>query len=130
MSDHIAAAPAEDKGLGQANFPSYLIGFILSIGLTLAAYFIVVDKWLSGWGLTFGLAVLAIAQLLVQLFFFLHLSRRPSQRWKVVVFGFALVVVIILVFGTLWIMYNLNYHHQRTLTPAETNTYIQSQDGL
>jgi len=37
------------------------------------------------------------------------------------------LIVVIVVGGSLWIMKNLNY---RTMTPAETNTYLRDHEGL
>jgi heme/copper-type cytochrome/quinol oxidase subunit 4 len=54
---------------------------------------------------------LAIAQLITQLLFFLHLEKEPKPRWNLLVLSFAVTVAVILVFGSLWIMQNLNYRH-------------------
>ncbi len=106
----------------------YVTGYILSLLYTLDAY-LVVTKHLYGSTHTMLLiAGLAIVQLIVQLVFFLHLGRESKPRWKLVVFGFMLMVLLILVFGSLWIMQNLNYHH--VSSPSQVNTYLSSQDGL
>jgi cytochrome o ubiquinol oxidase operon protein cyoD len=105
---------------------SYVIGFIFSIYLTVTAYLLVVDHTLSGWALMLLIASLALAQFLVQLLFFLHLGRETKPRWKLLVFIFMIVIVVILVGGSLWIMANLNYH----MTQSQINTYLRSQDGL
>ncbi len=52
---------------------SYVIGFVLSLALTLTAYSFVTGNILSGWTLTYVLLGLALAQMLIQLLFFLHL---------------------------------------------------------
>ena len=62
----------------------------------------------SGWTLVGALAALAVAQLMVQLVFFLHLGTESKPRWNLTVVLFALMVVVILVFGSLWIMKNIN----------------------
>jgi cytochrome o ubiquinol oxidase operon protein cyoD len=91
---------------------SYTWGFGLSIVFTLAAYLLAHGRTDGGWSLIYLLAVLAIIQLFVQLVFFLHLGRESRPRWNLTVFGFAFMVVAILVFGSLWIMKNLSYGHQ------------------
>jgi cytochrome o ubiquinol oxidase operon protein cyoD len=98
---------------------SYTIGFALSVVLTLAAYLIVVNHSFKGWDLTFVLAGLAVAQLLVQLLFFLHLGRESRPRWNLQVLLFAAGVVFIVVFGSLWIMKNLQYNHSHQTTPDQ-----------
>lgn len=92
------------------SFKSYLIGFSLSLALTLAAYFFVVKKIAAGLTLDCILAGLALLQAVVQLILFLNLTREPKPRWNLVVFLFMILVVAILVFGSMWIMYHLNYN--------------------
>jgi len=92
---------------------TYATGFAFSIILTLAAYLLVVKNVFNGWGLIFALAALAVTQLLVQLVFFLHVGRESKPRWNLTVMAFAAMVVVILVFGSLWIMKNLQYNHAK-----------------
>jgi cytochrome o ubiquinol oxidase operon protein cyoD len=106
---------------------SYLLGFALSLYLTLMAYVAVVHHLFSRRILLFVLPGLALTQFVVQMIFFLHIGREFRPRWKLFVFLFMLLIVTILVGGSIWIMSNLNYHMQ---TPAEVNKYLQSQDGL
>lgn len=94
---------------------SYSLGFVLSVILTLAAYYLVVNQVSSGWGLAYAIIGLALVQLLVQLVCFLHLGRESEPRWNLLVFDFTLVVVVILVIGSIWIMNNLHYN----MTPQE-----------
>jgi cytochrome o ubiquinol oxidase operon protein cyoD len=105
---------------------SYVTGFLLSIILTLAAYLSVVYHWLSRRGLIALVAGLALAQFLTQTLFFLHLGREAKPRWKLAVFLFMVSVVCILVFGSLWIMSNLNYR----MTPEQIKAYLHTQDGI
>jgi len=108
---------------------SYTVGFLLSIVLTLAAYTLVTNHDLASWSLVFALIGLAIAQLFVQMVFFLHLAKKSKPRWNLMVFLFMLMVVIIVVVGSLWIMYNLNYR-QIPKTQQQINQYLNSQGGL
>jgi cytochrome o ubiquinol oxidase subunit IV len=112
---------------------SYTTGFILSLVLTLAAYITVVQELFSGWTLVGVLATLAVTQLMVQLVFFLHLGRESKPRWNLTVALFAAMVVSILVFGSLWIMKNIQYNHQHGgghgMTPAQTDNFIKQDEG-
>jgi cytochrome o ubiquinol oxidase operon protein cyoD len=109
---------------------SYTVGFVLSLVLTLAAYLLVSHGVYDGWALVGALAVLAVTQLFVQLGFFLHLGRESRPRWNLTVMLFAVMVVFIVVFGSLWIMKNLQYnHHHHGLTPAQTNDLIIHDEG-
>ena len=115
-----------------ASVESYVIGYVLSLGLTLAAYFYVYEHNLlhatSGPGpwLVPILITLALGQFLTQLIFFFHLGRESKPRWKLVVFLMMILIVSIIVFGSLWIMSNLNYR----MTPSQIDNYMQSQDGF
>ena len=104
---------------------SYISGFVLSILLTLAAYFAVTQHSYTGTMLVTVIIALAIAQVLVQLFFFLHLGKETKPRWKLAVLLTMLVVLGILVFGSLWIMQNLNYH----MSPDQMNSYMIQQNS-
>ncbi|HEX4774444.1 MAG TPA: cytochrome o ubiquinol oxidase subunit IV [Candidatus Saccharimonadales bacterium] len=106
---------------------SYSLGFGLSLLLTLVAYIFANSHKGSGWALIYVLAALAITQLFVQLVFFLHLGRESKPRWNLTVFAFAAMVVVILAFGSLWIMKNLNYGHQ--LPANETPQQIIQDEG-
>ena len=108
---------------------SYLVGFVLSILLTLAAYMSVVNKLFVGRTLIVFVVSLAVVQLLVQLLFFLHLGRETKPRWNLVIFLFMLLVVGIIAGGSLWIMHNLDYnmmpeHHH------DLNTYMKEHEGI
>jgi len=87
---------------------SYIVGFILSILLTIVPYVLVVNHILASEPTFIAIVVLAVLQLLVQLIFFLHLSTAPAHRTTLLSFVFTVVVLFILVAGTLWIMYNMN----------------------
>lgn len=106
---------------------SYTIGFILSLLLTLIPYFAVTEKLWSGTALYAILAACAIAQVFVQLVFFLHLNHEKRPHWQRMAFGFMTVVVIIVVFGSLWIMTNLDYH---MMPSHEVDTYIQDEEAI
>ena len=88
---------------------SYVYGFILSLVLTFAAF------WLSPLFGRFAAAVIvliALLQLFVQMVFFLHLGNKQAPTWHRSLFAFALGVAAILIGGTLWIMHNLARLHQ------------------
>ncbi len=106
---------------------SYGTGFVLAILLTNVAFLLVASKALTGWGLAVALSALAIAQLWVQLRFFLHLGKESKPRWNLLMFLFAVMVVVIVVFGSLWIMQNLNYHG---MTPQDTDKSIIEDEGI
>jgi len=87
---------------------AYLIGFTAAVLLTAAAFLLVMLQLLSGYALIFTISVLAIIQAVVHLRFFLHVGEEPKPRWEMGVFFFMVMVLLIILVGTLWIMYDLN----------------------
>ncbi len=55
-----------------------------------------------------AITVLAVAQLLVQLIFFLHLGTAPEQRSNRVIFVLTSLLIATVVSGSLWVMHNAN----------------------
>ncbi|HSX36681.1 MAG TPA: cytochrome o ubiquinol oxidase subunit IV [Patescibacteria group bacterium] len=104
---------------------SYTIGFVSAVALTLIAFGVAGKHSLHGNKLIAVLLGLALVQFVLQLVFFLHVGRESKPRWKQLVLIMMLVVVLILVLGSIWVMYSLNYR----MTPQQINTYIQKQDG-
>jgi cytochrome o ubiquinol oxidase subunit IV len=92
-------------------FKSYITGFLLSVILAISA-FAVVDKHLFRKEvLFFSVGILTLVNLLVQVCFFLRLNARSEEdRWNLIFFIFTLFIILIVVTGSLWIMYNLNYY--------------------
>lgn len=92
------------------NFKSYVIGFAVSILLTLAAFILVGQKLFAGWTLGIIVAILGFIQATIQLMLFFNLTREAKPRWNMVIFLFMLLIVLIVVLGSIWIMENLNYN--------------------
>lgn len=121
------------KSQTKAAIISYAVGFALSIALTLIAFMLVQQHVGSGHTqishqmATIGIVSFAVVQLIVQLVFFLHLGQENRPRWNLVVFLFMLIVLVIVVFGSLWIMQNLNYN---MMTPVESKAYMHDHQGF
>lgn len=94
----------------------YVIGFALSIVLTLVAFFVVNQHAASNSPLfSYEIVIiiilcLAVAQLFVQLFFFLHMGKEKGPKWNLAVFISFISVILMVVIASLWIMYHLNYN--------------------
>lgn len=110
MADHsLVSKPANVQNV--KTIKAYVVGFALSLLLTLLAFAVVGFPEYSHAFIYGALAVLALSQLLVQVICFLRLNTRSTQdRWNLLAFVFTLIVVLILVGGSLWIMVNLNYN--------------------
>lgn len=104
----------------------YVIGFVWSVILTTTAF--------SATELTHGnrliavLVGLALAQLVIQLVYFLHLGQERGAKWNTLVFGFMGMVVAILVFGSWWIMSHLNYNAMSS--PQQRDHSIMTDEGI
>ncbi len=85
-------------------------GFIGSIVLTLITYFIATQHTLSKWTLIFIVMGMATLQAVVQLILFMHLGIESKPRWNLVFFFFTVVIMLVVLIGSIWIMYNLNYN--------------------
>lgn len=104
------AKPKMKYGAGLKTLKSYMWGLFLSLLFTIAAFAIVTDHRLSVQTLYFLLTVFAIMQLLAQVICFLRLNTSSEGNWNTMPFLFTILIVLVLVFGSLWIMWNLNYN--------------------
>lgn len=104
----------------------YIIGFVLSLILTLTAYFLVVEEVVSGLTLFAALGALAFIQMVVQLAYFLHLGEEVGPRYKLASFIFMGGILLIVVVGSVWIMNNLNYNMME-MTPQQKTDYMMTQ---
>jgi cytochrome o ubiquinol oxidase operon protein cyoD len=111
-----------------ARLRAYVTGFVLSIALTLAAYFVAVHPALPQRALFVALLVLACAQFAVQAVYFLHLGRGAASRDRLIVLSAAALIVLILVSGSLWIMFSLN--QRMAPDPAQMQQYMNDQQGI
>lgn len=111
MSAHEILKDIEDKH-HHGTLLSYIVGFGLSILLTLVAFTLVGQhSFLPSKGFeVVTLAILALAQLFIQVVFFLHVNTSPYARWNLLSFLFTVFVVVTIAGGSLWIMYNLDYN--------------------
>lgn len=103
------------KGALTGTLNSYLVGFFLSIVLTLAAYFAATESLFTTHIFILVAIGLALVQFVVQLIFFFHLAKETKPRWNLFVFLMMLFIIGIIVGGSLWIMFNLD---ARMLMPS------------
>jgi cytochrome o ubiquinol oxidase operon protein cyoD len=89
-------------------YKAYAIGFIASLLLTSASFLLVLTEALTGRSLVFTIVALAMVQAIFQLLFFLHVGQEAKPRWETVIFGFMLLLLLIIAVGSLWVMNDLN----------------------
>jgi cytochrome o ubiquinol oxidase subunit IV len=88
----------------------YLIGFALATLLSIVSFYIARNTLVWAPSIPIALSVLAIAQMGVHLVFFLHITSGPDNVNNVLALAFGLLIVMLLVFGSLWIMSHLNHN--------------------
>ncbi|WP_130618243.1 cytochrome o ubiquinol oxidase subunit IV [Dyella amyloliquefaciens] len=101
---------------------SYLIGFALSVVLTLASFGVVMSGLVPHDLMMPGIIVFGVAQLVVQLVCFLHMGTSPSQRSNLAIMLFTLLILAIVVVGSLWVLHNMNVnmmHPTSHMMPVE-----------
>lgn len=105
---------------------SYIMGFILSIVLTLIPYILVADHLLNPMVLIAVILVFAFIQLSVQLIFFLHMREESKPRLNLVIFLSFFGIILIVVVASLWIMQHLNYN----MSLVQLNNVMQYGEGF
>jgi cytochrome o ubiquinol oxidase operon protein cyoD len=102
--------PGTDTRGSTGRWPTYAVGFALAAGLTIASFALAHGHWLTPASLVAALVVLAIAQMIVHLIFFLHITTAPAQKTNILALLLTLLIISLVVIGSLWIMAQLNTH--------------------
>jgi cytochrome o ubiquinol oxidase subunit IV len=103
-------APIDSTGASVGTLKSYLTGFVLSLILTAISFALVMSGALSSSATLACIFSAGIVQILVHLYYFLHLDTSSAARWNVLAMIFTVLIMVLFVGGTLWIMYSL--HHR------------------
>lgn len=85
----------------------YVIGYGGSLLLTLVVFAIAHQFGIETKGDYLAIGLLGLAQLVVQLVYFLHIDRRRSSREDLDLILFSTLVLLIIIGGTVWILGNL-----------------------
>ena len=97
----------------------YVAGFVLSVILTAAAFWLVMGRvFESSVVTTFVILGLAIVQIYVHMVFFLHMTSKAEGGWSWMSLIFTLVLLIIMLSGSVWIMHHLKANTM-PLTPEQ-----------
>ncbi len=102
---HVEGAHAQDHG----NVKTYLIGFVLSVILTLLPFWMVMEGDFSKVTTLWGIVVFAIVQIWVHLKYFLHLNFVTEDgRASTISFLFSALIIFMVVGLSIWIIYESN----------------------
>ena len=104
-----AAHVHHPDGHDHGTYRSYAIGFILSVILTAIPFGLVMAGGFESRALTAVTVIgFAVVQILVHMVYFLHMNGRQEEGWTMLSTIFTVVVVVILLAGSLWVMYHMN----------------------
>jgi len=109
--EHNAHAASHDHQGGHGSLKSYVIGFILSIVLTILPLVVVLNGLMSKTATLVLILAMAILQFAVQLVFFMHLKEGKDAKWNMMALLLGLIILLTIVAGSIWIMtYNAVAH--------------------
>lgn len=88
-------------------------GFILSLILTLCAYYVIIHPEFFDFSNKTAVLVIfifALIQAFVQLMFFMNIWKEEGPPWNLTVLFSTITIIFIVIFFSIWIINHLNYH--------------------
>ncbi|MBW8908525.1 MAG: cytochrome o ubiquinol oxidase subunit IV [Mesorhizobium sp.] len=96
-------------GAAHGSLKGYLIGFVLSVILTAIPFWLMMGGAIDNKQATAVIImVFAAVQIVVHMVFFLHMNTASEGGWSMLALIFTLILVVIVLTGSLWVMYHLN----------------------
>jgi len=114
-TDHTHGHGAHGHGHGDhaahGTLKSYVIGFVLSVILTAIPFWLVMGGVIKD-STTTAFVILAIGavQIVVHMVYFLHMNTKSEGGWNMLALIFTGVLLVILLAGSLWVMFHLNHN--------------------
>ncbi|HYD60281.1 MAG TPA: cytochrome o ubiquinol oxidase subunit IV [Noviherbaspirillum sp.] len=101
----------DHAGHDHGSLKSYTIGFLLSVILTAIPFWLVMGNVFEKASTT-SIVLLAFAavQIVVHMIYFLHMNTKSEGGWNMLALIFTVVLVVIMLAGSLWVMYHLNHN--------------------
>lgn len=101
---------------GHGSLQGYLIGFVLSVVLTVIPFWLVMGHVLGNELFTVILILaLGVGQIFVHLRYFLHIDTTAEGGWQLMSTAFTIILIFIVLVGSIWVMYEL--HSNMMLKP-------------
>jgi cytochrome o ubiquinol oxidase operon protein cyoD len=127
-ADH---AGHDDHGHGHegdghhGSLKDYAIGFVLSVILTAIPFWLVMTKAFDKSSTT-AVVILGFAavQVIVHMIYFLHMNGKAEGGWSLLATIFTLVLLVIVLAGSIWVMYHMNVN----MMPSMGNDAHNMQD--
>lgn len=89
----------------------YLTGFVLAVILTVIPFWLVMGKVFNN---TYLMALILLAlgavQIVVHMVYFLDMNTKAEGGWSILALIFTTILVVIMLSGSLWVMYHLNHN--------------------
>nr|WP_315241000.1 cytochrome o ubiquinol oxidase subunit IV [uncultured Albidiferax sp.] len=97
-----------DSG-SHSTLKGYVTGFVLAVILTVIPFWLVMGKVFANPNLT-AMVILGIAavQIVVHMVYFLHMNSKLEGGWSLLALIFTLMLLVIMLAGSIWVMYHLN----------------------
>ena len=91
-----------------ATLRGYATGFGLSVVLTAIPFWLVMARVLPPAMTAFVILGFAAVQMLVHMVYFLHMNAKVEGGWSMLALLFTAAVVVIMLAGSIWVMFHLN----------------------
>ncbi|MBP7001073.1 MAG: cytochrome o ubiquinol oxidase subunit IV [Amaricoccus sp.] len=90
-------------------YREYMTGFVLAVVLTAIPFILVMTRLIPSPGYTAAIVLFcAVAQILVHMIYFLHMTPKAEDGWLLLSTIFTIVLVVITLAGSLWVVFHLN----------------------
>jgi cytochrome o ubiquinol oxidase subunit IV len=108
-----------DQHADHGSLKTYAIGFLLSVVLTAIPFWMVMDNVFRKPSVTaFVILGFAAVQIVVHMVYFLHMNSRAEGGWSMLALIFTVVLVVIVLSGSIWVMYHLNHNMMPAMAPG------------
>ena len=98
-----------DNHSSHGSYRSYLIGFALSVVLTIIPFWVVLGEveisTAAAIAIIFGLGAV---QIMVHVHYFLHVTIKAESGWQVMSMAFTAILLVIVLSGSVWVMTHLD----------------------
>ena len=103
-----AAHDTHHENHDHGSLKSYVTGFILAVILTVVPFALAMGGFFTPPQTALIVLVLAAVQIVVHLVYFLHMSPKSEGGWNMLALVFTAVILVIVLTGSIWIMYHLD----------------------
>jgi cytochrome o ubiquinol oxidase operon protein cyoD len=108
--DHAGQADHTQADGPHGTLRDYAIGFALSVVLTAVPFWLVMARPLAAGPTAAIILGFAAVQMLVHAVYFLHMNGKAEGGWSMTAAIFTVIIVVIMLTGSLWVMYHLNHN--------------------